>query len=67
MQKVEQYICEVCGTEYKDKSICEQCETGHIKPVEIKSAKFYPVGKGNRYPVSVSIEMDNGEIAVYRS
>lgn len=26
MRKVEHYICEICGTEYKEKAMCEKCE-----------------------------------------
>lgn len=26
MKKVEHYICEICGAEYKDKNVCTECE-----------------------------------------
>lgn len=32
MKKVEHYICEICGTEYKDKKTCMECEKGHHTP-----------------------------------
>lgn len=29
MKKVQHYICEICGTEYNDESVCIKCEKGH--------------------------------------
>lgn len=48
MRKVEHYICEACGTEYNDKKRCEQCEKGHIKPVEIWRLRFISIDKNSK-------------------
>ena len=39
MRKVEHYICEVCGTEYKDKALCEKCERLHKQGLTIVRAR----------------------------
>ena len=67
MKKVEHYVCEVCGTEYRDEKTCYECETRHHKPVEIRGAKWVPM-KENRlgYPTQIRVKMSNGEIVTYR-
>ena len=67
MKKIEHYICEICGTEYKEKRVCEECEKGHHKPVKIEGAKWTPM-KNNRsgYPTHIHIKMSNGETIVYK-
>ena len=40
MKEVKHYICEICGTEYKDKNKCEECESGHVMPVKIDGANW---------------------------
>lgn len=60
MKKVEHYICEICGTEYRSKNACVECEKGHCKPVSIGSAKYSCVT--SKYPTIIFIKMDDGEV-----
>ena len=56
MKKVEHYICEICGTEYKDKNICKDCESGHHKPLEISSSNWVSMkNNGSGYPTQIHI------------
>lgn len=34
MKETTCWKCDICGTEYKDKKKCEQCEAGHKKKKE---------------------------------
>lgn len=67
MKKVEHYICEICGTEYKDKKTCMECEKGHHTPKKIAGATYVSI-KNDRsgYPMRVHVEMSNGETITYK-
>ena len=61
------YVCEICGTSYPDKKVCENCESSHIKAKKIKSQRFVAFNNGRLvYPVSIEVEMENGEIKTYK-
>ena len=67
MKKVEHYICEACGTEYKDKDRCIACEKGHVKPVKICTSRFISLDRNAKgYPLSINIEMEDGKIITYK-
>lgn len=67
MKEVKHYICDVCGTEYKDKKMCIECEKGHHKPKKIDGATWVPMkNNGSGYPTRVHIEMSNGEVITYK-
>ena len=62
MWKVEHYICEVCGTEYKDKALCEKCERLHKQGLTIVRARFLPVTQDNTgMPVTIEVEVKDGK------
>lgn len=67
MRTVEHYICEVCGTEYKDKNVCKNCESGHHKPLEISGCHWVSMkNNGRGYPTQIHIKMNNGETITYK-
>ena len=67
MKKVEHYICEICGTEYKDKNVCKNCESGHHKPLEISGSNWVSMNNnGSGYPTKIHIKMSNGETITYK-
>lgn len=56
MRKIEHYICEICGTEYRDRLSAEKCEKCHKKPVAIIKSRYvsqYQNGAG--YPVTIEV------------
>ena len=68
MKKLELYQCEICGTQYKDKIVCEECEKSHIKPYSISGMKYYAknVGSSDGLPVKITVTFENGHTADYR-
>ena len=67
MKKVEHYICEICGTEYNNKLKCEECESGHVKPVKIDGANWVSMrNNGSGYPTQIHVKMSNGETITYK-
>lgn len=45
MKKIEKYRCEICKTEYSDKTDCLQCEKSHKTPVEITDTRYLPYSR----------------------
>lgn len=68
MRQLTQYQCEVCGTMYGEVEKCEACENSHVAVDHIQSYRYIPVNQGanSKYPVSVSLLMEDGTIGVYK-
>ena len=67
MREVKHYICEICGTEYKDKKKAQDCEKHHCKAVTIKKARYTSFDNNKKgYPVSIDIEMADGTVVTYK-
>lgn len=67
MKKVEYYICEVCGTEYREKEKCIRCEKAHKKPEGIAGMDFASITQDSSgYPARVHIAMTDGETITYK-
>lgn len=45
MKETTCWKCDICGTEYKDKKKCEQCEDGHKKKGKIVKMRHLPYAK----------------------
>lgn len=67
MKETKRYVCEICGTEYKDMMRAKECEENHCMPQSIVNAKHLPY-KNNKtgMPVSIDVKMSNGEILTYK-
>ena len=67
MKELKLFVCEVCGTNYKDKEACLECERSHIKPKKIVGARYIPL-KDNKagYPMSIDIEFEDGVVKRFR-
>lgn len=63
--KVEtNYVCEICGAVYNDKSNCEACEQGHFTKLKVVSCKQYNLYKG--WPQYITVqEGETGKCATY--
>jgi len=67
MKKIELYACEVCGTQYREKLKCQQCEKSHKKPVEVTQARYISVAQNRSgYPHVLHVKMSDGKIVEYR-
>ena len=67
MKEVKHYICEICGTEYKEKNSATICEKGHCCPVKIDNCRYIPIknyAKG--YPIEITVKMSDGSIQKYK-
>jgi len=66
VKKIEKYRCEVCGTEYADRKVAEECEKGHKTVEKIQSARYQPITLNRKgYPVSISVLMSDGQAITY--
>lgn len=67
MKTVEHYICEFCRTEYNEKAKAEACESGHHISKKIRHERYVAITNDRKgYPLSIDIEMDNGDIVTYK-
>ena len=66
MKTNTRYQCEYCGTEYRDKEKCNQCENNHKKNLKIVGKKYVSFkGDNTGYPTRIEVEFDDGERAMY--
>jgi len=67
MKETKLYTCEFCGTAYKDKARCQECEENHSKPVKIVDAAYASFKSDQSgYPKYIVVEMEDGEEVEYR-
>ena len=45
MKETTLWKCDICGTEYRDKKKCEQCEAGHKKKGKIVNGEREILGQ----------------------
>ena len=67
MKEIKHYICEICGTEYKDKFKAQKCEKNHCEPINIEKCRYLSYEYNNKgYPVSIDVRMKDGQILTYK-
>lgn len=67
MKEVNKYICEVCNTEYKNKSDAADCEKNHKIKLKIKDKKYLPLNMDNSgYPLNINVEFEDGKVIKYK-
>lgn len=66
MKKIDLYQCEICGTQYKEKWKCQDCEKSHIKPVQITGTKYMPKNCNGEYPIHITVKMADGKSITYK-
>ena len=67
MKEVKHYICELCNTEYNEKSKAQSCEKSHIETLAIERCKYLPMHINNSaYPQSISVIMADGKTVTYK-
>ena len=62
MKKKVLYSCEVCFTDYAEKSEAEQCEKQHEK---IKGIHSFRVNAHEKYPFKVEVQFADGHSCNY--
>ena len=63
MREQKLYICDYCGTQYKEKARCVECEETHVKISKIRDVRYHAGGK---YPDRVEVVFDDGSLAYYK-
>lgn len=75
MKKVEYFVCETCGTMYKDQNTATKCEEYHVAPKkilakEIEKAAWIPVTQAAspfyKYPKRIKVQMADGSVCTYQ-
>ena len=66
MKQVNLFVCETCGTQYKEKQKCQDCEKSHVRPVQITGEKYMPMFCNGEYPVHISVRMADGKTITYK-
>ncbi len=67
MKELKLYQCEICGTQYKNKAECKECEKRHIKPKGITGTRYLNFKDNKKgYPVLISVEMEDGFTITYK-
>lgn len=67
MKEVKKYICDICHTEYNEKSVCDKCEKGHVTAKEIvKERHLSKEQNGKGYPISITVKMSDGTFQIYK-
>ena len=66
MKETTLWKCEVCGTEYRDKSKCEKCEASHKKKGKIVKMRHLPYTSDlSGYPDRITVKFEDGKERVY--
>ena len=61
MKETTLWKCDICGTEYRDKKKCEQCEAGHKKKGKIVKMRHLPyTSDQSGYPDKITVKFEDG-------
>ena len=66
MKKIDLYVCEICGTQYKEKAKCQECEKTHVRPVQIIDEKYMAKNCNGEYPIYIMVKMEDGKTITYK-
>ncbi len=65
MKKLELYVCEVCGTQYNDKTKCKMCEKSHYMRFVITGQRYLPYTV-DKTGMPITIDLTDADGKVYR-
>ena len=67
MKEITKYWCEICHTEYANKTACSKCEQSHVTAEKIVGQRHLSLSQnGKGYPVTVTIKMSDGTEQIYK-
>lgn len=66
MKAIKMYKCEHCGTMYNSEQKATECEKYHQTCRKIVRENHKPLGVDTFYPLSIHVEMSDGEIVSYK-
>lgn len=62
MKELKLYVCDKCGTQYKEKQKALDCEKSHAVPQCIINPKYRA---NSEYPDRITIHFSNGKMVYY--
>ena len=67
MKEQKLYLCEYCGTQFKDKEKALECEEYHHVAMEIKSASYHKATSvRDGYPDIIMVKFNDGNVERYK-
>lgn len=66
MKECKLFQCEICNTQYKEKSDCKACERKHVKPTGVKQCKYHGERYSENYPDTITVLMEDGKEIKYK-
>ena len=67
MKKIDLYQCEICGTQFSDKKLCEKCERGHVIDILIRKSRYLPITQDESgMPTTITLTGPNGRCYTYK-
>jgi hypothetical protein len=72
MKKIDLYQCDICGTQFSDKKLCEKCERGHVTDILIRKSRYLPITQSwwsmdeSGMPTTVTLVGLNGRCYTYK-
>lgn len=67
MKKIEFYQCEICGTKFKSKLECAECEGRHMKELRIVKSRYLPFTQDRSgMPTTITLMGPDGKHYTYK-
>ena len=67
MKEQKLYVCEFCGTQYKEKSKALDCEKNHHTPKTMKQPQYHAAKcSQDGYPDRIEIVFEDGKVVWYK-
>ena len=67
MKEQKLYVCEFCGTQYKEKSKALECEKNHHVPKTMRQPQYHVVKcSQDGYPDRIEIVFEDGKTIWYK-
>lgn len=63
MKELKLYVCDCCGTQFKDKQKAKECENGHKIAIENKNASYHA---NCDYPDRIEVKFSDGKCVWYK-
>ena len=66
MKQISLFVCEICGTQFKDKIAAKDCEASHKVPEKIAGCRYLSKNQDAKgYPQTISVAFKDGEVVKY--
>lgn len=67
MKEQKLYVCEFCGTQYKEKQKALDCEKNHHTPKSMRQPQYHAAMRSqDGYPDRIEVVFDDGKVLWYK-